>query len=121
MFPRPFWIKRLREAWQSVPIAWLAGVRRSGKSTLSQNLEPDQTLFTRMPRLYGFDTGFVSQARGWNPLRSDDCGLLWEHLVLEHLQANLPDLHLHHWRDKTGREVDFVLVHGLCDPSGIAT
>lgn len=64
---------------------------------------------TRMPRIYGFDTGFVSQARGWNPLRPDDCGLLWEHLVLEHLQAHLPDVPLHYWRDKSGREVDFVL------------
>ena len=69
-----------------------------------------QKEITRMPRLYGFDTGFVSQARGWNPLRPDDCGFLWEHLVLEHLQAYLPDLHLHYWRDKTGREVDFVIV-----------
>lgn len=67
---------------------------------------------TRMPRLYGFDTGFVSHARGWNPLRPDDCGLLWEHLVLEHLQAHWPDLALHYWRDKTGREVDFILAHG---------
>ena len=69
-----------------------------------------QKEITRMPRLYGFDTGFVSQARGWNPLRPDDGGFLWEHLVLEHLQAYLPDLHLHYWRDKTGREVDFVIV-----------
>ena len=69
-----------------------------------------QKEITRMPRLYGFDTGFVSQARGWNPLRPDDCGFLWKHLVLEHLQAYLPDLHLHYWRDKTGREVDFVIV-----------
>ena len=69
-----------------------------------------QKEITRMPRLYAFDTGFVSQARGWNPLRPDDCGLLWEHLVLEHLQAHLPDLPLHYWRDKTGREVDFVIV-----------
>ncbi len=64
----------------------------------------------RMPRLYGFDTGFVSHARGWNPLRPDDCGFLWEHLVLEHLQSFHPDLPLHYWRDKTGREVDFVVV-----------
>ncbi|HEY5914051.1 MAG TPA: DUF4143 domain-containing protein, partial [Verrucomicrobiae bacterium] len=69
-----------------------------------------QKEITRMPRLYCFDTGFVSQARGWNPLRPADCGLLWEHLVLERLQAYLPDFHLHYWRDKTGREVDFVVV-----------
>jgi uncharacterized protein len=69
-----------------------------------------QKEITRMPRLYGFDTGFVSHARGWDPLRSTDLGWLWEHLVLEHLQAYLPDLRIHYWRDKTGREVDFVIV-----------
>jgi hypothetical protein len=66
----------------------------------------------RMPRVYGFDTGFVSFARGWDPLREDDYGLLWEHLVLEHLQANAPEAPLRYWRDKTGREVDFVVVRG---------
>ena len=35
-----------------------------------------------MPRVYGFDTGFVSFARGWNPQRDDDYGLLWEHWYL---------------------------------------
>lgn len=64
----------------------------------------------RMPRVYGFDTGFVSFARGWDPPRAEDYGFLWEHLVLEHLQAHLPDSPLHYWRDKPGREVDFVVV-----------
>lgn len=63
----------------------------------------------RVPKVYGFDTGFVSFTRGWDPLRSEDYGHLWEHLVLEHLQARLPDAGLHYWRDKTGREVDFVI------------
>jgi predicted AAA+ superfamily ATPase len=63
-----------------------------------------------MPRVYGFDTGLVSFARGWDPLRAEDYGVLWEHLVLEHLQAHEPDARLHHWRDKSGREVDFVIV-----------
>jgi len=66
----------------------------------------------RMPRIYGFDTGFVSFTRGWEPLRDEDCGVLWEHLVLEHLQAYLPDAPVHFWRDKSGREVDFVIVRG---------
>ncbi len=66
----------------------------------------------RMPRIYGFDTGFVSFTRGWEPLRDEDCGVLWEHLVLEHLQAHLPDAQVHFWRDKSGREVDFVIVRG---------
>jgi predicted AAA+ superfamily ATPase len=68
-----------------------------------------QKEIVRMPRVYGFDTGFVSFARGWDPLRTEDYGFLWEHLVLEHLQARLPDMPVHYWRDKTGREVDFVV------------
>jgi hypothetical protein len=34
---------------------------------------------------------------------------LWEHLVLEHLQAHFPNTTVRYWRDKQGREVDFVL------------
>lgn len=63
----------------------------------------------KQPKIYGFDTGFVSFARGWDPLRKDDFGLLWEHLVLEHLQAHFPDNPPLYWRDKQGREIDFIL------------
>jgi uncharacterized protein len=63
------------------------------------------------PKLYAFDTGFVSYARGWDPLRQDDLGTLWEHLVLEHMQAHFPGTPVRTWRDKAGREVDFVLAH----------
>ena len=42
MIERPFWLKRISEAWQEVPIAWLSGVRRSGKTTLAQSLGEDQ-------------------------------------------------------------------------------
>jgi predicted AAA+ superfamily ATPase len=39
-------------------------------------------------------------------------GHLLEHVVLESLLAT-PDLpRVHYWRDKSGREVDFVLPHG---------
>lgn len=71
-----------------------------------------QNELVRQPKIYGFDTGFVSFARGWDPLRPDDYGPLWEHLVLEHLQARFPDTPVRYWRDKAGREVDFVLAHG---------
>lgn len=63
----------------------------------------------KLPKVYGFDTGFVSFARGWDSLRPDDHGLLWEHLVLENLQARITDQSIRYWRDKAGREVDFVL------------
>ena len=65
----------------------------------------------KQPKMYAFDTGFVSYARGWNPLRSEDYGILWEHLVLEHLQARFPDTPVRYWRDKQGHEVDFILSH----------
>lgn len=67
------------------------------------------TELVKQPKVYGFDTGFVSFARGWNPLRSEDFGDLWEHVVLETLQARLPDTPLLYWRDKRGREIDFVI------------
>lgn len=60
------------------------------------------------PKYYGFDTGFVCYARGWNTLRSEDCGLLWEHLVLDTL-LSLPLSKIYFWRDKQQREVDFVI------------
>jgi predicted AAA+ superfamily ATPase len=63
----------------------------------------------KQPKVYAFDTGFVSFARGWDTLRPEDCGLLWEHLTLEHLQAHLPDTPVRYWRDKRGTEIDFVL------------
>ena len=65
----------------------------------------------KMPKVYAFDTGFVACHRGWDPLRPEDLGLLWEHIVLEHLQAHFPDTPVRYWRDKGGREVDFVLAH----------
>lgn len=69
-----------------------------------------QNELAKMPKVYAFDTGFVSFARGWDPLRTEDLGLLWEHIVLEHLQAQFPEQPMRFWRDKAGREIDFVLV-----------
>jgi predicted AAA+ superfamily ATPase len=68
------------------------------------------------PKLYGFDTGFVCHARGWDVLRTEDCGLLWEHLVLDAL-LSIPVAPIHFWRDKQQREVDFVIPrgHGVVD------
>ncbi|MEN9469906.1 MAG: hypothetical protein RL630_1639 [Verrucomicrobiota bacterium] len=69
-----------------------------------------RTEIVKQPKVYAFDTGFVSFVRGWNPLRPDDFGPLWEHLVLETLQARLPDAPPLYWRDKNGREIDFVIL-----------
>ncbi len=63
------------------------------------------------PKVFGFDTGLVCHARGWDHLRTEDCGLLWEHLVLDTLiAAGLPRIHF--WRDKQQREVDFIVPRG---------
>lgn len=66
----------------------------------------------RRPKVYGFDTGFVTYAHGWRDIRDDDRGLLWEHLVLDVLRAATRGEGLHFWRDKSGREVDFVVRRG---------
>jgi len=61
------------------------------------------------PKIYAFDTGFVTYARGWDTLRNEDSGLLWEHLVLDSLRASGLEDKLAYWRDKSGREIDFVI------------
>ncbi len=66
----------------------------------------------RRPKAYGFDTGFVTFVRGWLDIREDDRGLLWEHLVLDILRAATGGEGLFYWRDKAGREVDFVARRG---------
>jgi predicted AAA+ superfamily ATPase len=42
MISRPFWIQRITQAWREAPIVWLAGVRRSGKTTLAHSLGENQ-------------------------------------------------------------------------------
>ena len=63
------------------------------------------------PKVFGFDTGLVCHARGWDHLRAEDYGALWEHLVLDTLiAAGVPKIHF--WRDKQQREVDFIVPRG---------
>ncbi|MFA4829359.1 MAG: ATP-binding protein [Thermodesulfovibrionales bacterium] len=64
---------------------------------------------TRRPKCYCFDTGFVTFVRGWDSIREDDRGLLWEHLALDTLRTITDDRSLHYWRDKSGREIDFII------------
>lgn len=61
------------------------------------------------PKVYAFDTGFVCYARGWRELRPDDLGLLWEHFVLNEIQAHIQTPRIHYWRDKNRHEIDFVI------------
>ena len=61
------------------------------------------------PKVYGFDTGFICYAKGWLELRPDDLGLLWEHYVLNEIQAKLRAKRVFYWRDKQKHEIDFIL------------
>ena len=45
MINRPFWVKRIKDAWLQAPIVWLSGVRRSGKTVLAKSLEQDDVLY----------------------------------------------------------------------------
>ncbi len=66
----------------------------------------------KRPKIYAFDTGFVTYARGWREIRDEDRGFLWEHLVLDVLRAKADGKEPGYWRDKSGREVDFVVCRG---------
>jgi predicted AAA+ superfamily ATPase len=68
-------------------------------------------------KAYTFDTGFAAFTRGWEDLRTEDCGNLWEHVVLETLLSVVNESKLHFWRDQQQREIDFVIPSGRngCD------
>ena len=61
------------------------------------------------PRVYIFDTGFACHYRQWSDLRPDDFGGMWEHIVLNELNALEFGRRVHYWRTKDGHEMDFVL------------
>ena len=58
-----------------------------------------------------FDTGFVTFEKGWDTIRDDDKGLLWEHLVLDSLRSRFAEDDIFYWQDKSRGEVDFVIRH----------
>ncbi|MEA3488912.1 MAG: ATP-binding protein [Candidatus Omnitrophota bacterium] len=61
------------------------------------------------PKVYGFDTGFISYLRGITKFRDEDFGLFWEHFVLNEIHAKLQTRDIKYWRDKRGHEIDFIL------------
>jgi uncharacterized protein len=71
------------------------------------------------PKVYGFDTGFICYYRGWQQLRDEDLGILWEHFVLNEMMAHLQSREILYWRDKRGHEVDFVLAGRRKSPLAI--
>jgi predicted AAA+ superfamily ATPase len=68
--------------------------------------------WTHQPKAYTFDTGFICHARGWESLRAEECGPLWEHLVLDTLLTGEDPARVRFWRDHQQREVDFVVPRG---------
>ncbi len=50
MVKRPFWIRRIEQAWSSRPLCWLQGVRRSGKTSLARMLEHCEYFNCESPR-----------------------------------------------------------------------
>lgn len=66
------------------------------------------TEIVKAPKVYGFDTGFVCYSKGISELRPEDLGLLWEHCVLNEMHGQLQTRAINYWRDKHGREIDFV-------------
>lgn len=71
------------------------------------------------PKVYAFDTGFVCYYRGWDKLRNDDLGVLWEHFVLNEVYSCLQTRSVRYWRDKQGHEVDFILTRRNNSPTAI--
>lgn len=139
MIERPLWLERVQRAWARRPIIWLSGVRRVGKTTIARMLpdavymncdlpssvraleDPELLLGTQADdaqvqrfagRAQALDTGFVTSEKGWASIRSEDRGLLWEHLVLDSLRFHYADDDLYYWQDKSHREIDFVIRRG---------
>jgi predicted AAA+ superfamily ATPase len=46
------------------------------------------------------------------PRQRASAGFLWEHLVLDELRFDFSLRQIHYWRDKSGREIDFVIDRG---------
>ena len=61
-----------------------------------------------VPKVYGFDTGFVGHFRGLARLGDEDRGALWEHYVLNEVLGTTGSRRLCYWRDRRGHEIDFV-------------
>jgi len=70
-------------------------------------------------KIYAFDTGFVAYFKGWEKLRSEDYGAMWEHYAVNEMAACLQARKLFYWRDKDGNEIDFVLYRDAKKPAAI--
>lgn len=118
----------LRQSGGLLDLGRLAGLAEVSRPTARKYLEVLETAhavrllrpFSRgtsreivaRPKAYAFDTGFVTFERGWDTVREEDRGVLWEHLALDSLLFRVFPNDLFFWRDKSGRELDFVIRRG---------
>ena len=118
----------LRRSGRQIDYSRLANLCELSRPTVKSHIEAMQTAhavhllppfhgggrreIVSRPKCYAFDTGFVTFEKGWDSVRDDDRGLLWEHLVLDALRFRYPDEDLFYWQDKSRREVDFVVRRG---------
>jgi len=111
--------------FDSTQLSKLSGLSRPTVRLHLESMEISHVLFclppfhgggrreiTRRPKCYVFDSGFVAFVNGWDTLRDSERGILWEHLVLDLLLIHHPKGNLYYWRDKSQREIDFVLRRG---------
>jgi predicted AAA+ superfamily ATPase len=100
----------------------LSGLSRPTVTTYLESLQIADNIFllppyhgggkreiTARPKCYAFDTGMVTFVKGWDTIREEDRGILWEHLVLDLLRTQFPGKKIFYWRDKSGREIDFII------------
>lgn len=71
------------------------------------------------PKVYFFDTGFISYFKGTTSIHQNDLGMYWEHFVLNELLTFINREHIHIWRDKQKNEVDFVIKLRGHDPIAV--
>lgn len=64
------------------------------------------------PKVYGFDTGFITYFQGVSVIDSDIRGSLFENLVLLELQSLFARNEIFYWRNKQKHEIDFVVKRG---------
>ena len=115
----------LRRSGGQIDYSRLANLSELSRPTVKAHIEAMQTAhavhllrpfhgggkreIVSRPKCYAFDTGFVTFEKGWESIRDDDRGLLWEHLVLDALRFRYADEDIFYWQDKSRREVDFVI------------
>ena len=67
MIQRRFWIEQLEKAWKRRSVVWLSGVRRAGKTFLSQSLRGVEYFDCELPRVRRMiddPEGFLQSIRG---------------------------------------------------------